>query len=112
MGWCGAEDQGPQRDAAREVGFLLINFLALSEGGIKAMLAFTQVSIEVKDMKSWCRKHEMKVLWKLQSDGGGRARRESLSPIYEVQFDPNFTGSDLELMGSPPLCHHQEESRL
>ena len=44
--------------------FLLINSLALTEADIKALLAFTQGSIEVKDVKSWCRKHEMKLLAK------------------------------------------------
>ena len=38
------------------LGFLLINALNLSEADIKAMLAFTQGAIDVKDVKSWCRK--------------------------------------------------------
>jgi len=46
------------------LGFLLINALNISENDIKAMLAFTQGSILVRDVKGWCRKHEMKLLAK------------------------------------------------
>ena len=46
------------------VGFLLINSLNLNDGDIKSMLAFTQGSILVRDVKGWCRKHEMKLLAK------------------------------------------------
>ena len=40
------------------------NSVALTESDIKGMLSFTQGFIAVKDVKSWCRKHEMKLLAK------------------------------------------------
>ena len=46
------------------LGFLLINALNISDNEIKSMMAFTQGSILVRDVKSWCRKHEMKLLAK------------------------------------------------
>lgn len=46
------------------LGFLLINSLNISDNEIKSMMAFTQGSILVRDVKSWCRKHEMKLLAK------------------------------------------------
>ena len=42
-------------------GFLLINALGLSEADTKALLNFTQGSIEPKDVKHWLRKHETKL---------------------------------------------------
>ena len=42
-------------------GFLLINALGLAESDIKALLNFTQGSIEPKDVKHWLRKHEAKL---------------------------------------------------
>ena len=46
------------------LGFLLVNALNLSEQEIKGMLAFSQGSILVRDVKNWCRKHETKLLAK------------------------------------------------
>ena len=45
----------------RYLGFLLINALGLSEQDTKALMAFSRGSILVKDVKEWCRKHEMKL---------------------------------------------------
>ena len=43
------------------LGFLLINALALPDQDTKALMAFSRGSILVKDVKEWCRKHEMKL---------------------------------------------------
>ena len=42
-------------------GFLLINALSLNDADIKTLLAFTQGSIQPKDIKLWLRKHEAKL---------------------------------------------------
>ena len=43
------------------LGFLLINALSLTDQDTKALMAFSRGSILVKDVKEWCRKHEMKL---------------------------------------------------
>eukprot|EP00435_Cladocopium_sp_Y103_P073784 s36_g45.t1 len=43
------------------LGFLLINSLGLGDQDIKSLMAFSRGSILVKDVKEWCRKHEMKL---------------------------------------------------
>ena len=69
------------------LGFLLINALNISEIDIKAMLAFTQGSILVRDVKSWCRKHEMKLLAK--DVGSDRKNPANSRPSAVMNLQPD-----------------------
>ena len=54
------------------------NSVAMTESDIKGMLSFTQGFIAVKDVKSRCRKHEMKLLAK--EVGVEKPERETALP--------------------------------
>ena len=81
------------------LGFLLINALSLSEADIKAMLAFTQGAIEVKDVKSWRRKHEMKLLAKKVGAEKSRSSGAKTNSVYSMaQDDEDYDDDELLAM--------------
>ena len=81
------------------LGFLLINALTLSEADIKAMLAFTQGAIDVKDVKSWCRKHEMKLLAKEVGAEKSRSGGAKTNSVYSMgQDDEDYDDDELLVM--------------
>ena len=81
------------------LGFLLINALTLSEADIKAMLAFTQGAIDVKDVKSWCRKHEMKLLAKEVGAEKSRSGGAKTNSVYSMgQDDEDYDDDELLTM--------------
>ena len=84
------------------LGFLLINALSLSEADIKAMLAFTQGAIEVKDVKSWCRKHEMKLLAKEVGAEKSRSSGAKTNSVYSMAPDDEDYDDD-ELLAMEEL---------
>ena len=85
------------------LGFLLINSLNLSETDIKAMLAFTQGSILVRDVKGWCRKHEMKLLAKdVGVDRTKTPLTSKASAVMSLQADEEEPDDD-ELMAMEEL---------
>ncbi|CAE7232206.1 RE1 [Symbiodinium sp. CCMP2456] len=76
-------------------GFLLINALGLPEGDIKALLNFTQGSIEPKDVKNWLRKHEAKLQAnQLGNDSMMKNPKTPSSAVHLVE-DPDDAGLDL-----------------
>ena len=69
------------------MGFLLINSLNLSENDIRGMLSFTQGSIAVTDVKSWCRKHVMKLLAKEVGAEKTKLSGNKSSSVYSLAPD-------------------------
>ena len=75
-------------------GVLLINALGLAEGDIKALLNFTQGSIEPKDVQHWLRKHEAKLQAnQLGNDPAAKTGKTAASAVHLVE---DSTGATLE----------------
>eukprot|EP00435_Cladocopium_sp_Y103_P049106 s3051_g14.t1 len=84
---------------SKYLGFLLVNALGFSEADIKGMLAFTQGSIEVKDVKSWCRKHEMKLLAKEVGNEKSKSPTSKTSSVHStITEDDEFDEDELLAM--------------
>ena len=79
------------------LGFLLINALGLNDLEIKSLMTFSQGSILPKDIKTWLRKHEMK----LQSKDIGLDRDKKnvmkSAAVHHVNYD-NEAEEDILLM--------------
>ena len=79
------------------LGFLLINALGLNDLEIKSLMTFSQGSILPKDIKTWLRKHEMK----LQSKDIGLDRDKKnvmkSAAVHHVNYD-NEAEEDIMLM--------------
>ncbi|CAE7602014.1 GIP [Symbiodinium sp. CCMP2456] len=74
-------------------GFLLINALGLSEPDTKALLNFTQGSIEPKDVKHWLRKHETKLQAnQLGNESANRTGKATGSAVHMMEEIPEENG--------------------
>ena len=78
-----------------------MNALQMSDADIKAMLAFGRGSVAVSDVKSWCRKHEMKLQARdvgndKKSQGGTGSGRGS--GIHYLPEEEDFDEEELYAM--------------
>ena len=72
-------------------GFLLINALGLAESDIKALLNFTQGSIEPKDVKHWLRKHEAKLQAnQLGNESLAKSSKTTTSTVHLVEGETDL----------------------
>ena len=72
-------------------GFLLINALGLAESDIKALLNFTQGSIEPKDVKHWLRKHEAKLQAnQLGNESLAKSSKAATSTVHLVEGETDL----------------------
>ena len=68
------------------LGFLLINALGITDSDTKALMAFSRGSILVKDVKEWCRKHEMKL--QAKEVGTDKKGNSKVYQTFATNLDP------------------------